>query len=300
MKKILAILSVIVLTIVLVACGNNSSLDIKVYTRDTSSGTRGAFFEIVGLVDLVASDEGLVEGAVQVAGNGDMISSVKNDKNGIGYISLASLDENLKALNYGGISASEANVLNNTYELKRPFMYIQKDLEDISDADEKALLEAFVAFMGSRDGLEIIKNNDGIVEIPTSAKTWDQLKADYPITAVTGAKITIRFGGSTSVEKIARALSTAFTPLALRFQAEHSHSGSSSAFTGTRADGTLHMGFASRELKTAEKASINGRLAYDAVVIVVNKENDYITNITQQQVQDIFTGKATTWEDLKQ
>lgn len=300
MKKVLVIFLTLITGLVLVACSNgtNDDTDINVYTRDTTSGTRGAFFEIIGLDDLAGSNEDLATGFVEVSSNGDMLSSVRNDVNAIGYVSLASLTADLKALAYNGVEASVENVLDDSYTLKRPFMYIQKDLDDIENADEKALLAAFVAFMATRDGLEIIKNNDGIVDIPESAKLWDDIKAEHPIVESTGADIEIHFGGSTSVEKIARALSETFSSLAPRFKPIHAHAGSGAAFTGTRPDGTLHMGFASRELKENEQASIHGRIAFDAVVIVVNENNNSISNITTEQVGKVFKGETTSWNEL--
>lgn len=302
MKKILASLLLLVFGFTLIACNNSNSDDtnpITVYTRDTTSGTRGAFFEAIDLAQFAGSNQGLVDGFVEVGSNGDMMASVRNDNNGIGYISLSGLEgSNLKGLNYNNIVSSEENVLNGNYELKRPFMYIRKAEDDIQTDTEKQLVNAFIAFMDSREGKEIIKNNDGIVEGLDQAVDWDDLKANHAAALSAGEQVEIHFGGSTSVEKIARALSEAFQALAPRFKPMHSHSGSGAAFTGTRKEGTLHLGFASRELKEEEKVTGQyNRVAWDAVVIVVNSNNN-ITNLTSQQIQDIFTGEIKNWEDL--
>lgn len=302
MKKIITALFVLAAALFLVACGNTEVKEspVKVYTRDTTSGTRGAFFEIVGLKDLAGTNEGLVEGFVEVASNGDMLSSVNNDKNGIGYVSLSSLtNSTLKALNYNGVEATEANVLANKYELKRPFMFIRKADEDIQTEDEKLLVNAFLSFMDTKEGKEIIYNNDGIVEGIDQAPTWDSIKANHADALKTGTDVEIHFGGSTSVEKIAKALSSAFDTIAPRFKPMHAHAGSGAAFTGTRNDGNLHIGFASRELKDTEKVTGQfGQVAWDAVVLVVNKDNK-TTNVTTKHVQDIFTGEVKNWEDIK-
>lgn len=302
MKKILASLLLLAFSFTLIACDNGNGDEVNpitVYTRDTTSGTRGAFFEAIGLADLAGSNQGLVEGFVEVGSNGDMMASVRNDNNSIGYISLFGLkDSNLKGLSYNNVVANEANVLNGTYELKRPFMYIRKAEDDIQTDIEKQLVNAFIAFMNSREGKEIIKNNDGIVEGLDQATDWDDLKADHALALAAGEQVEIHFGGSTSVEKIAKALSEAFQALAPRFKPMHSHSGSGAAFTGTRNDGTLHLGFASRELKDDEKvAGQYNRVAWDAVVVVVNSNNN-ITNLTSQQIKDIFTGEIKNWEEL--
>lgn len=299
MKKLFGFIFVLLSAVTLVACGVKTQQEIKVYTRDTTSGTRGAFFEIVELKDLAGSNEGLVEGFVEVSSNGDMMSSVKNDKNAIGYISLSGLaNSGLKGLNFNGVEASEENVLNGTYALKRPFMYIRKAETDIQTDVEKDLLNAFIAFMDTKEGKGIIVNSDGIVDGIDQAPTWDSIKAEYPVVDQEGAAVEIHFGGSTSVEKVAKALTEAFTTRAKRFKPMHSHSGSGAAFSGTRADGNLHMGFASRELKADEKVEGHfGRVAFDAVVIVVNSTNT-VTNVTTKQVQDIFVGETKNWEDL--
>lgn len=301
MKKIFVSILVLVFTVVLVGCNNTEKEQkVTVYTRDTTSGTRGAFFEIIGKSELSSTNDGLVTGYVEVPNNGEMMSSVKNDKNGIGYISLSGLGSSgLKGLNFNGVAASEANVLNGSYELKRPFMYVQKDLADMTSDIEKQLVNAFIAFMNSKEGKELIANNDGIVEGLSEAPTWDSIKGEHESALASGAQVEIHFGGSTSVEKIAKALSAAFSAKAPRFKPMHNHTGSGAAYTGTRKDGALHLGFASRELKETEKVLNHyGRLAWDAVVIVVNKSNS-LTNVTTDQIQSIYTGTIKEWDDLK-
>ncbi|MCK9492799.1 MAG: substrate-binding domain-containing protein [Acholeplasmataceae bacterium] len=301
MKKSIVSILVLVLGFILVGCNNNETEEqkITVYTRDTTSGTRGAFFDIIGLSELGSSNEKLVEGFVEAPNNGEMMASIRNDKNGIGYISLSGLaSSNLKGLSFNNVEASETNVLSGDYELKRPFMYIRKAEADLQTLIEKQLVDAFIAFMNSKDGKEIIANNDGIVEGLNSAPTWDNIKDDHAEALATGAAVEIHFGGSTSVEKIGRALSEAFSSLAPRFKPMHSHSGSGAAYSGTRSDGNLHLGFASRELKEEEKVTGNyDRVAWDAVVIVVNKENE-LTNITTSQIKDIYLGELKNWNDL--
>lgn len=301
MKKTFLSLITLVFVLVLIACGttNGNESEIKVYTRDTTSGTRGAFFEIIGLPELGSTNDGLVEGYVSVESNGQMMSSVNNDINGIGYISLSGLEgSGLKGLSFNGIEASEENVLSDEYALKRPFMFIRKNEDDITNDEEKALVAAFLAYMETKDGKEVIINNDGIAEGLDTAPTWDSIKADHPVVNETGAQVEIHFGGSTSVQKVAEALSEAFMTIAPTFKPVHNHTGSGAAFTGTRADGTLHIGFASRELKDTEKVEGEyGMLAWDAVVIVVNKDN-LLTNITTDEIQKIYTGAVINWKDI--
>lgn len=102
-----------------------SSTTLNVYTRDTASGTRDGFFSKIGLEEAVKDDSKLISNIQVVSSNGDMVSKVKADDNGIGYISLSSLEgSGLKALSYNGVEASEANVVNSTYTLSRHFNWV--------------------------------------------------------------------------------------------------------------------------------------------------------------------------------
>ncbi|MDY0276909.1 MAG: substrate-binding domain-containing protein [Acholeplasma sp.] len=303
MKKFLGIMLVLVVGLGLVGCGKDKEdAAIKVYTRDTSSGTRDAFFTAIDFEDAIKDDTKLVSGALIADGNGDMITKVKNDENGIGYISLTSLaSSGLKGLSFNGVTASEANVLNGTYGLKRPFNYIITS-NDTTDADK--LAQAFNAYMKTKDAENIIKSKGGIVEANASAKTWDQIKADYPVTAKDNKAVTVRFGGSTSVESIAKELSKDFSKKAGNFVAEHNHTGSGAAFKSTQGadkdgDNALHVGFASRGFKSNEagKANTFGQLAWDAVVAVVNSKNT-LTDVTSVQLRQVYSGEVTTWSGV--
>ena len=114
---IAAALAVVGGVIGLSSCGSNDEV-IKIYTRDTTSGTRDGFFTGIGLSSAKEDNTPLKKGYIEVDSNGDMISAIKNDKNGIGYISLSSLeDSGLKGLVYEGVEPTEANVLNSSYAL---------------------------------------------------------------------------------------------------------------------------------------------------------------------------------------
>ncbi len=318
MKKILSVLSVLLLSMILVACGNNesngntdgfdTSAAIKVYTRDTTSGTRDAFFSGIGFKDAVSSNEKLVTGFVEVDGNGTMRSGVAGDTLGIGYVSLSSLNDTVKPLMFNGVAGSVANVNNNTYDLKRPFMFVTRyedSTEEPAD-DIEALVRAFVAFSQTQEGKAAIQSQGGILEIRATDKTWDDIKADHPVTTKDNSELTIRFGGSTSVEAVSKALTAAFSPLAGNFNAVHEHTGSGDAVKRTwgsekDAANSLHVGFASRDFNQGEKDLFgnaqNGRLNWDAVVAVVHPTNP-LSNISAEQLVKIYDGTFTKWSDL--
>lgn len=281
------------------------SMNITVYTRDTTSGTRDAFFNGIAFEEAVTDNSVLVSDYVEVDGNGSMITSVSNDLYGIGYISLASLSESgLKGLDFEGVSATEENVLNGTYELKRPFNYLVRS--DWTGMDvERQITEAFVAYMGTVDGKATIQNHSGIVSISATDPSWDDIKDQYPICNSDNSQVTIYFGGSTSVESIARALFQEFSAKCGNFIAEHNHTGSGDAYKrtqGTEADGAnmLHIGFASRYFKDSEPAAEGtyGQICFDAVVVVVNAANTSINAITISELDKIYKGQATTWNNI--
>ena len=97
MKKIIKLTSLLLIALLtLVGCsskGFDESSEIKLYTRDTTSGTRDGFFTGIGLSSAKEDNTPLKKGYIEVDSNGDMISAIKNDKNGIGYISLSSLED---------------------------------------------------------------------------------------------------------------------------------------------------------------------------------------------------------------
>lgn len=313
MKRILSATILILSAIALTACGSTTTTatpfdltkTINVYTRDTTSGTRDAFFNGIALEAAVLDNEPLVDTYIEVDGNGSMISAVMNDVYGIGYISLGSLaDSGLIGLDYEGIQASVAHVLDGSYTLKRPFNYIVRS-DWTGMTTEQEIVEAFIAYMSTVDGKATIQNKHGIVDTSVTDPLWDDIKAQYDVCANDNSGITINFGGSTSVESIAKALSAEFSVKCGGFIAEHNHTGSGDAYKrvqGTEAEGAnmLHIGFASRAFKTTEPAVVgtSGQICWDAVVIVVNPANTAVTAITAAELRRIYEGVVTLWNDV--
>jgi len=276
---------------------------ITVYTRDTTSGTRDGFMNGIGFPEAVKRDDVLVSGFV-TKDNTAILNAMSIDEYGIGYISLASLNETVKGLSFNGVSPSEANVINNTYQLKRPFQWMIRSAGDYPSSDVEELVQAFVAFLGTTDAADII-NNAGAIALSSSV-TWDEIKADYPITQQDNRHITLRFGGSDSIQKVAQALTQAFSAKAGNCIAEHDHTGSGDAWKRTNGDSKdlsegKDVGFSSRLFTEAELAnttpSQTGQFAWDAIVAIVHKTNP-IDNVTAETLQHIYSGEYTTWADL--
>ena len=313
MKKI-ALTLVLLFTLTFSACvvtpstedGFDETSSISVYTRDTSSGTRAGFMEKIGFKDAAGDDSLLVDDFV-IAGNSEIIAAVQDDEYAIGYVSLSTLDTMLfKGLNFDTVAPTEANVLSDDYKLARRFNYMLRDDYSVYGdfADEyEALSKAFVAYMSSTEGLATIKAAGGIVDV-TSGQPWDTIKVDHPITAQDNSALTVKFGGSDSVEKIAKALSADFAPKAGNFTPEHNHTGSSNAYKGLNGANSavddalsIMVGFASREFKTSEPATTNGVVAIDAIVAIVNLNNPF-NNITASALKRVYGGDVTSWSDF--
>ena len=312
-KKTMTATVACLMTFSLAACGSSDegktagvSGDIKVYTRDSSSGTREAFEKGVDF------EGSLTKNAIEVSSNDDMAAKVGADKNGIGYTSLSTdFEKNgVSALQYEGVTASSESVLDGSYKLQRPFMYVTRAAGDYGNDDKEQLVQAFLDFMqNSTEGMAIVKKNGGEVD-ESKAKPWDELSKKYE--AVLGkdnSAITITTCGSTSVEKTVKASLEAFSPMAGNFKFTMNQSGSGDAVPrvlGKEKDGPNKgdIGFASRAFKEdgsedISKAMESGQYCIDAVVAVVNKENTGVTSLTQAQLKSILTGETLKWEEIK-
>jgi phosphate transport system substrate-binding protein len=304
MKKRM-ILALVLPLLALASCGKNADAAISVYTRDTTSGTRDGFMSAIGYSEAKTDNSKLAAGYVQVASNGDMIASLKNDVNGIGYISLSTLSESgLTGLAYEKIVPNEANVLNNTYKMTRNFNYIVR--ASYANDTMKDIVSAYLAFLTTSDAKATMKEKGGILTIASTDPSWASLKANYPVCAQDNKAITLHFGGSTSVQEMAKALSQEFSPLCGNFVAEHNHTGSGDAYKRTQgadkdSSSALDIAFASREFNATSEpaaAGTTGKMCTDAIVSVVNKNNTKITAITAAQLKGIYSGTLTKWSEL--
>lgn len=171
---------------------------INVVHREDGSGTRDAFLEKVGIDE---ETETMVEGTTLNSTN-LVMQTVSGDKNAIGYISLGSLDDSLKAVKIGGVEATKTNVLNNTYPLQRPFNVVYTE----SRLAENDLLQDFLIYLKSEDAQEIIEEK-GYISL--TGRT-------YPAYAVPETKpetMELSVGGSTSVQPLMSQLAYAYEEL---------------------------------------------------------------------------------------
>ncbi len=302
MKKLLV--SALAL-LVLVGCGaqgSKSSESIKVYTRDGSSGTREAFESIIGL-------ESLTSNSAETTSNGDMAKQVSSSPAGIGYVSLTTDFEanELTPVSYEGVNPTVETVNNGTYKLARPFSFVTRAAGDFGSQDKEQLVAAFLDYLvNSTEGRQVVLAAGGIVDVG-AGKPWSELKANHPIVDQDNSGITLKTGGSTSVDKTITAAVQSFIPMAGNFKFEPNHTGSGDGFKrtlGGEKDGAnaIDIGFASRAFKSEETVAsglMSGEYAKDAVVVVVPVKNDAIKDLTAAQLVEIFSGNAKTWADIK-
>lgn len=300
------LVSLMVLSIfVLIACDNTEAFDgdINVYTRDTSSGTRDGFMSGIDFSDAATDDSLLVEGFA-TQNNAGIMNAMRTDVNGIGYVSMASLNDTIKAVNFEGVEPTLDNVINDSYGLKRPFNYMLRAEGDYESDEIQAIVAAFVAYLNTTDASDVI-NDIGAIALPAE-DTWDDIKDDHPICAADNSALTLRFGGSDSITAVAQALSDDFSPRCGDIIPEHDHTGSSDGYKRTQGEekdgvNAKEIGFASRPFRGEEvantTASSRGQLAWDAIVVIVNKDNP-IESLSAEQIRKIYAGDITNWAEL--
>lgn len=311
MKKILKLTGLLLVVLCgLVSCSSkkfNSDSEIKLYTRDTTSGTRDGFFTGIGLSEAKEDNSPLkIDNLGTVESNGDMINSIKNDKYGIGYISMSSLENSgVKGLCYEEIEPTEENVLNGSYTLTRNFNYIIRI--DYTSDEKEQIVEAFLAYLGTQEGKTTMQSEGGILEVKASDPTWESIKNNYEIVSKDNSNVTINLGGSTSVSKMAIALANEFSNLCGNVNFSHDYHGSGDAYKKTQGENKDNIGyydiaFASRDFKLdsteVAKEGTYGTLCIDAIVPVVNLENT-LSNITKEQLVKIYTGIYTKWNEVE-
>ena len=252
----------------------DASRRISVFTREDGSGTRDAFVSITGV-----GDDMYLEAAVLTA-TAQIRSSVQENLFGIGYVSLGSLRDYVKALDIDGITPSAETIINGSYSIQRPFLIVTNDEKDTDE-----LVQDFIKFVLSAQGQEIAA--DGWVSPVASP-------ADYTPGGLSG---TLRIGGSTSVDPLMQSLRTAYIEINPNVRIEISGGGSGTGISEATG-GVIDIGMSSRNLREAEKEALNEYvIALDGVVVIVNNDNP-ISNMEMETVKEIFTGEKTNWNQI--
>lgn len=300
MKKFMAVLAVAgMMTGMLAGCGSSSddtssdsgstdtasewdaSNDITIVSREDGSGTRGAFTELFGVVEEVdGEDVDMTTADAQITNNTSvMMTTVAENEYAIGYISLGSLDDSVKALSIDGAEATAENIENGSYKVSRPFnVAVKPDSTNEVAAD-------FMSFIMSTEGQQVVSDEGYIPVVDVEA---------YAGTAPAGDCVV---GGSSSVSPLMEKLVEAYKEVNPNANIELQTSDSTTGMTST-IEGSYDIGMASRELKEDEAAELTPTvIATDGIAVIVNNNNP-TDEMTSDQVKQIYTGEVFSWDEI--
>lgn len=288
MKKLICSVMVIALVAIsLVGCGssNNSSNgnkvtgDITVVSREDGSGTRGAFTELLGIVDDKENDA-TAESAEITNSTSVMMTTVQGNDNAIGYVSLGSLSDSVKEVTVDGIEGTAENVKSGKYKISRPFNLCYYD------GKLSKLAEDLINFIMSDEGQKTV-DKEGYISVENGKS--------YKASGLKG-KITV--AGSTSVAPLMNVIADEYKKLNPGVTIEIQESGSTAGIQSAT-EKAVDIGMSSRELKDDEaKTLATKKIAMDGIAVIVNKNNS-IDNLTSDQIKSIYLGETTSWDDIK-
>ena len=257
--------------------------EVNVISREEGSGTRGAFIELFGIEQKnedgektdYTTDDCDITNSTSV-----MMTSVAGNDCAIGYISLGSMNETVKALLIDGVKASVENIKNGSYKVARPFNIATKS--EVSDSAKD-----FIAFIMSAEGQAVIEAN-GYIAVAEDAPAFDGGKGS--------GKIVI--AGSSSVTPVMEKLKEAYENMNPNVEIELQQSDSSSGMASA-IEGVCDIGMASRELKESEleKGLTGLTIAMDGIAVIVSLDNP-VEGLTTEQVRDIYMGVITDWSEM--
>ena len=303
MKKIAAaVMMVSMVAVTAVGCGSSNGTDTKgadanqsdatsdwdetsdvtIVSREDGSGTRGAFIELFGIeekqddgtkVDMTTTD-------AQITNNTSvMLTTVADNEYAIGYVSLGSLNDSVKALKIDGAEATAENIENGSYKVSRPFnIAVKKDLNNKVAKD-------FMSFIMSTEGQKVVADEKYIAVADVK---------DYAGTKPSGSCVV---GGSSSVSPLMEKLIEAYKAVNPNASIELQTSDSTTGMTST-IEGSYDIGMASRELKEEEAAELEPTvIATDGIAVVVNNANP-LDELSADQVKDLYVGNVSTWDEI--
>ncbi len=303
MKKIAAaVMMVSMVAVTAVGCGSSNGTDTKgadanqsdatsdwdetsdvtIVSREDGSGTRGAFIELFGIeekqddgtkVDMTTTD-------AQITNNTSvMLTTVADNEYAIGYVSLGSLNDSVKALKIDGAEATAENIENGSYKVSRPFnIAVKKDLNNEVAKD-------FMSFIMSTEGQKVVADEKYIAVADVK---------DYAGTKPSGSCVV---GGSSSVSPLMEKLIEAYKAVNPNASIELQTSDSTTGMTST-IEGSYDIGMASRELKEEEAAELEPTvIATDGIAVIVNNANP-LDELSADQVKDIYVGNVSTWDEV--
>ena len=312
MKRVLSVLTAAGLALSLAACGNSASSAatsaasseaapaestaasseaagfdttqaITVISREDGSGTRGAFIELTGVeakdADGNKVDNTTVDAAIANSTN-NVMQGVQADETAIGYISMGSLNDTVKAVTVDGVEPTADNVKNGSYTLARPFNIVT------NGEPTNELTVDFTGYIMGADGQAVISDKGYIGD--DAAPAFES--------AQPAGKLVVAGSSSVSpvMEKLIEAYQAVNPNAEIELQTSDSTTGVNSAI-----DGTCDIGMASRELKDSETGAgaVSTAICMDGIAVIVNNDNP-LTGLTKEQIKGIYVGEVTEWSEV--
>ncbi|MCL2171939.1 MAG: substrate-binding domain-containing protein [Defluviitaleaceae bacterium] len=287
-KRIAALSLVGVMAFGLAGCGDNgnpsgSSDIISVVTREDASGTRGAFVELVDIT--IDGNDNIYVEAIVAPGTSVMMTNIAENPLAIGYVSsgVAQNDARVQMLSINGVAPTVENILNGTYVIARPFLIAYNTAEGLSD-----LAQDFVNFIFSAQGQAVISGRNYVPVIPTGAP-------QYTGGGLSGELVV---NGSSSLYSLMGHLVYAYNQLNPDVDIDVHGAGTGQGIAAVR-DGLADIALSSRDLRETELAILTPMtIAYDGIAVIVHPNNT-VTNLTIEQVRNIFQGDANRWDDFR-
>ena len=281
-KTIIVGLLIMALVAFAAGCGRTANDQITVVSREDGSGTRGAFIELFNIEEKDADgnkvDHTTVDADITNS-TSVMMTSVAGNAKAIGYISLGSLNDSVKAVMIDGAEATVENIKSGTYKVSRPFNIATKGT--VSEATQ-----AFIDFILSSEGQAIVEENGYISAGNNGA---------FSGKAISGKVVVV---GSSSVAPVMEKLKEAYIAVNPNAEIEIQQNDSTTGMNSVK-EGICDIGMASRELKDSEiEAGLTPIvMAMDGIAVIVNNENA-VSGLTSEQVKAIFTGEITNWGEI--
>ena len=260
------------------ATGSGLDTDITVVSREEGSGTRGAFVELMKIED---DDGDHTVDTAEISNSTSVVTqTVAGNKSAIGYISLGSLNDTVKALKVDDVEPTVENIKAGSYAVSRPFEICYKE-ENLTD-----LGKDFISFIMSADGQKVVEDNNYIA-VEDGAKPYQKGEASGKVVVAGSSSVT------PVMEKLAEAYEAVNPVVTVEVQQSDSTTGVTMAI-----EGTCDIGMASRDLKDSEKSSGVGaqEIARDGIAVIVAPASD-VDELTAEQVKAVFSGEAQTWAD---
>ena len=284
MKKLAVILmvSAVILSLSFASGASETNSKINVISREEGSGPRGAFVELTGVeekIDGVKVDQTTLDAEI-ASSTSVVITTVEGDKNAIGYISLGSLSDKVKAIEVDGVYPTTESVKSGEYKISRPFVMAYKTFSETA--------EDFLKFVMSSNGQDIVAKK-GYIRVDDSNKyTYESSKKSGSVT----------ISGSSSVYPVMEVLVEAYMALNPDVKVTLMQSDSTTGINDA-ISGKSDIGLSSRNLKASEveKGLEYNVMAMDGIAVIVNNENA-VKGLSSETIRDIYKGLVTTWAGL--